>query len=595
MSKKKNKLSILSYLRKHKIATFAYVTTCVFAAATSVGITFATAEAVSFLTTGLYQKAIEYFLFAFAFALGQRVFWVISDIVYCKYSVIIVSEINMDLCAQAFKLNSETYSNHDSGTFLRRIIYDPREVIESLSDIVVMITEIISAFVMLIYIAILNWVIGLIMFATIILCVLWELLRIKKRKKNIKVEKKASEKIDSLTTQIVASEKDIKSMSLEEKLNEVSKEYFEDYKKATVRKSLTDVLFYSSRNFLVDITGILCVIIGTIMVEKSIIVLASFIIIYSYRGELFGFIWQLGNVWSKMSSIKINSERMFMLFDEDRFITEKFGNIDIDIVDGEIEFKNVCFKYKDYELVEKDENGKSLKKPYKRVASTSTVFENLSFKIKKNTTVAFVGQSGSGKSTILSLMSKMYQVDDGEVLLDGININDLTKDSLRKAISLVNQFPYIFDMTIKENLLLAKKDATDEEILQALKDASIFEFVNSLAKGIDTKLGENGIKLSGGQKQRIAIARALLRKTSIILFDESTSSLDNFAQESIKESIDKLKGKSTIVIVAHRLSTIKNADVIYFLDKGEIVDRGTFEELYNKNEKFKSMFLIENV
>ena len=174
-------------------------------------------------------------------------------------------------------------------------------------------------------------------------------------------------------------------------------------------------------------------------------------------------------------------------------------------------------------------------------------------------------------------------------------INDLDKETLRSSISLVNQFPYIFDMSIKENLLLAKKDASDDEIWQALKLSSLEEFILGLPNGIDTKVGESGIKLSGGQKQRLAIARAMLRRSPIILFDESTSSLDNFAQEEVKRSIDGLKGQSTIVIVAHRLSTIKDADTIFFLDEGKIIDQGSFDYLFSNNEKFKRMFLVENI
>ena len=144
-------------------------------------------------------------------------------------------------------------------------------------------------------------------------------------------------------------------------------------------------------------------------------------------------------------------------------------------------------------------------------------------------------------------------------------------------------------------MLLAKEDATDRQIKFALKQASLLEFVNALSKGIDTKVGEGGIKLSGGQKQRLAIARALLRKSSIIIFDESTSSLDNFAQEDVKKSIDSIQGKSTVIIVAHRLSTINNVDKIFFLNQGKIVDSGTFDELYKNNEDFKAMFLVENL
>ena len=142
---------------------------------------------------------------------------------------------------------------------------------------------------------------------------------------------------------------------------------------------------------------------------------------------------------------------------------------------------------------------------------------------------------------------------------------------------------------------MAKNNATEEEILQAIKKSYLDEFIESLPNGIDTVVGESGIKLSGGQKQRLAIARALLRNSSIIIFDESTSSLDNIAQEYVKRSIDELKGSSTIVIVAHRLSTIRNVDKIYFLDEGKIIDEGTFEELFDKNEKFRRMFLAEDL
>ena len=198
-------------------------------------------------------------------------------------------------------------------------------------------------------------------------------------------------------------------------------------------------------------------------------------------------------------------------------------------------------------------------------------------------------------STILNLISKMYEVDSGKVLIDGVDIKQLNKETIRTSISLVNQFPYIFDMTIKENLMLAKEDATDEEINIAIKESALEDFIAELPEGIDTKVGESGIKLSGGQKQRLAIARAMLRKSSIILFDESTSSLDNISQNQIKKSIDNIKGKSTVVIVAHRLSTIKNVDKIFFLENGVIVDSGTFDELFKRNKKFKTIFLAENI
>lgn len=510
-----------------------------------------------------------------------------------------MAELNLDLAKQAFKLNSETYSNHETGTFVQRIVNDPERLVNNLADIVDMITEILSALVVIIYISTLSIYIGLVVVALIAVCLILEVFRVKKFNKNRKLTRKASDKINSLTTEIVRSEKDIKAIGLEEKLSEVSKQYYDEYKRVNYKTDLTDMSCWSLRNFIIETVSIGLLILGVVLLDRALLTFASFMIVYSNNNELYGLVWQLGNLSSKFTEIKICSNRMFALFNSSEFACENFGEVEIKNVKGEIEFKNVSYSYNEYEQAkdseENNKNKKEKQKPERKIVSVNKIFDNLSFKIEPNTTVAFVGKSGSGKSTILNLMSKMYEADAGEILIDGVNINNLTKESLRNTISLVNQFPYIFDMTIKENLLLAKKDATNAEIEKAIKDASFDDFVSTLNKGLDTKVGESGVKLSGGQKQRLAIARALLRNSSIIIFDESTSSLDNFAQENIKRSIDNLKGKSTIVIVAHRLSTIKNVDKIFFLDEGKIVDSGTFDKLFKKNEKFKNMFLAENI
>ena len=389
-------------------------------------------------------------------------------------------------------------------------------------------------------------------------------------------------------------------MGLEDKLSEISKKYYDDYKKATYTFEVKDMNMWALRNVIIEVCGILLLILGAYMIDISILTLASFMIIYSNNGNLISFVWSIGKIRDIFLEVNVASSRMFSLFDNNEYICEKFGNVHLENVKGSIEFRNVAYSFVEYEQADDDrflteKELKAQKNKKKKVESVNKIFDKLSFKIEPNTTVAFVGRSGSGKSTILNLMSKMFEVDSGEVLIDGVNINELDKETLRNSISLVNQFPYIFDMTIKDNLLLAKKDATNKEIADAIEKASLTDFISSLKKGIDTKVGESGIKLSGGQKQRLAIARALLRNSPIIIFDESTSSLDNFAQENIKQTIDSLKGKSTIVIVAHRLSTIRNVDKIYFLDNGKIEDVGTFDELFENNVKFKNMFYADNL
>lgn len=603
---KQKKLNIGSYLARYKGWIFDYILLTAIASVCDIFRVILMANAIETITIPDFQKAIYLMLGVIGISIFQRICWYFVNLIYFKYSNRIMSDLNLDLAKQAFKLNSKTYNDHDTGTFVQRIVEDPAQIVDNLSSLVDMIMEIVTASIMLIYIMTLNLWIALVLIGLAVIAGIIEFKRVKIRRKNKWVVRRKNDKVHSLTTEIVHSEKDIKSLGLEGKLSEVSKSYYEDYRNHRYKLDVTDMNFWSVRNFIIAI-GILCTLVfGIWLMDKGIMTLASFMIVYSNRDSLWGVVFNAGNIANTFVTIKVCHKRMFSLFDEDEFVTEKFGDVTLENVVGEIEFKNVSYTFKEYEYEEvkaddlfdkkkrKEHKARNYKSA-KKLVSENKIFDNLSFKIQPNTTVAFVGKSGSGKSTILNLMSKMYEADEGQVLIDGVDIKSLSKETLRDTISLVNQFPYIFDMTIKENLLLAKGDATDEEIHEAIKKASLDEFVDSLPKGIDTRVGESGIKLSGGQKQRLAIARAMLRLSNIIIFDESTSSLDNFAQEEVKKSIDGLKGKSTIVIVAHRLSTIRDVDKIYFLDGGKIIDSGTFEELFERNNTFKTMFLTENI
>ena len=596
---KKRKISIMSYLSKYKFGVLGYVFFTLIAGACTVLQTIFSAQAISYITDleNNFMLAIYTMLLVGGLIILKRVCWFLTNYLYQKYANKIMADLNLDLAKQAFKLSSKTYSDYDTGTFVQRIVADPERVVDMLATTIDNLTDLLTSFVIVVYITTLNVYIGLVILAIVLIGFTLEYFRNKKKRLNRRITRKKNDKINSLTTEIVRSEKDIKSLGLEEKLSEVSKENYDDYKRTSYKTEMTDIYFWSGRNFVVELGGFLMLLLGVYFMDLGTLTLASFMIIYSNNGNLYSFIWILGNIADSFVEIKVCSERMFSLFDEKKFPCEHFGTKSVEKVKGEIEFINVSYSYVEYESEEneKDKPKKKKAKKERKIESLNKIFDNLSFKIEPNTTVAFVGKSGSGKTTILNLMSKMYDVDSGEVLIDGININDLDKQSLRNTISLVNQFPYIFDMTIRENLLLAKKDATEEELESAIKRASLAKFVGTLKKGLDTKVGESGIKLSGGQKQRLAIARALLRNSPIIIFDESTSSLDNFAQEDIKHSIDNMKGQSTIVIVAHRLSTIRNVDKIFFLDEGKIEDIGTFDELFENNVKFKNMFYAENL
>lgn len=604
--KKKEKTkrpNIAQYLKRYKVWIFLYALLYVIASVGDVFFTILLAKSVELITLASYKKAMINIAFVIVINIVQRFCWYFCSYIYNKKANKIMSELNLDLAKQAFKLNSKTFNDHDTGTFVQRIVDDPARIVDGLATVIDVIMNMATTIVMFIYIATLNIYVSIAFVGIVVIAFIIEYYRVKLRRKHRGIVRKKNDKVNSLTTEIVRSEKDIKSLGLENKLSEVSKENYEDYRKARYKLDMTGTNYGTARNAIIGLGTLLTLILGIYLRQLGLITLATYMIIYSNRGSVWDLVWNIGQLTNLIVDIRVSHDRMFSLYDENEFVTEKFGDKTIENVVGEIEFKAVSYTFREYEYKRKRKPAKHGREgkidysvpPEKKLVSENKIFNDLSFKITPNTTVAFVGKSGSGKSTILNLMSKMYVVDDGEVLIDGMNINEFNKETLRKTISLVNQFPYIFDMTIKENLLLAKGDATDEEVQEAIAKASLEEFVESLPKGVDTKVGESGIKLSGGQKQRLAIARALLRNSPIIIFDESTSSLDNFAQEEVKKSIDGLKGKSTIVIVAHRLSTIKNVDKIFFLENGEIVDSGTFDELFDKNKSFKSMFLAENI
>lgn len=597
---KSKKISLSMYLAKYKFGISMYILVYLVAGAGTILQTIFFAKAIEYITTSLIREAMITLGIIAGVVIVKRLCWYLSGLIYQKYANKIMADLNLDLAKQAFKLNSKTYADHETGKFVQRIVTDPETVVQNLADLVDLFTDCITALVMIIYIATLNIYIALAIVVLFAFCMILEKIRRTRNRKNKFNMRRKNDKIYSLTTEIVRSEKDIKSLGLEDKLSEISKKYYDDYKKATYTFEVKDMNMWTLRNMIIEVCGILLLILGAYMIDISILTLASFMIIYSNNGNLISFVWSIGKIRDIFLEVNVASSRMFSLFDNNEYICEKFGNVHLENVKGSIEFRNVAYSFVEYEQADDDrflteKELKAQKNKKRKVESVNKIFDKLSFKIEPNTTVAFVGKSGSGKSTILNLMSKMFEVDSGEVLIDGVNINELDKETLRSSISLVNQFPYIFDMTIKDNLLLAKKDATDKEIADAIEKASLTDFISSLKKGIDTKVGESGIKLSGGQKQRLAIARALLRNSPIIIFDESTSSLDNFAQENIKQTIDSLKGKSTIVIVAHRLSTIRNVDKIYFLDNGKIEDVGTFDELFENNVKFKNMFYADNL
>ena len=255
-------------------------------------------------------------------------------------------------------------------------------------------------------------------------------------------------------------------------------------------------------------------------------------------------------------------------------ITDSENAVDIENVQGEIEFRDVSFSY---------------------VKGEKQVLHHLNMLIKKGENIALVGPSGGGKTTLCNLIPRFYEAESGDILLDGKNIKDITLRSLRSNIGVVAQDVYLFSGTIRDNLLYGKSDATQEEMIEAAKQAGAHDFISALPNGYDTYIGERGLKLSGGQKQRISIARVFLKNPPILLLDEATSALDNESEKLVQESLERLaKGRTTLTI-AHRLTTIRNADEILVLTEDGIVEQGSHRELMAKNGIYAELYRLYTI
>ena len=251
---------------------------------------------------------------------------------------------------------------------------------------------------------------------------------------------------------------------------------------------------------------------------------------------------------------------------------EKFGNKILKKVKGVIEFKNVSFSYPNEDII----------------------LNNFNLKLEPNKKIAIVGKSGQGKTTLFNLLTRVFDANSGEILIDGINIKDLTEESLRKNISIIRQEPFIFNRSIKDNFKLINSKISLSKIKQYSKIAYLDDYIESLPNKYDTIMGEGGVNLSGGQKQRLSIARALAKESKIVLFDEATSALDNNSQEYIKKAIDNLIKDHTVVIIAHRLSTIIDSDIIYVVNDGKIVASGKHNELLSSNKIYRNLYENED-
>ena len=480
------------------------------------------------------------------------------------------NNIQISLGKEMLKLKNKTLDSNSSGFFIQRLMGDTSKLSSIFNIINSNLTEIISSIGILIAVLIINFWIFLYMLIVIILLFVLTNMQWKSFYKFDKMFRGEEDNVSGFTGEVVRGARDIKMLHAENSFINVMNSKIKKLNQTRYKMLSVNRTYNLINDSVIDLSNLILIIIFIYFITNNLITIPMAIVIYNYSLKNVTVVYVINDLLNCIQNFNLSAERIIDILDNNKFEKEKFGNVHLDKVDGNFEFKDVSFSY-----------------------GNNKVLSNLSFKVNANSTVAFVGKSGAGKSTIFNLIDKMYDVDSGEILIDGVNINELDKDSIRKNITVINQSPYIFNLSIKDNLKLVKEDLTDKEMVEACKMACLDDFINTLPDKYDTIVGEGGITLSGGQKQRLAIARALIQKTEIILFDEATSALDNETQKEIQQAINNMQGEYTILIIAHRLSTIIDSDRILFLNDGHIEAEGTHEELLENCPNYKHLYETE--
>lgn len=488
------------------------------------------------------------------------------------FSSCAVVDLKSSILTRINNLSAVCFDNNSTGFFSSRL-YDvygisnfPLNFMNNISSLIIDIGFLAYSFVLNIYV-------GIFMAVTILIQLGLEFHRIQAHAKYRKEIRKINEQTTSFQYENIRGIKDIKCLNCtQEVVNKLNQDAILEGEYG-INSTFRNTKLRKYIRIIKEIISFAFIALSVYLISIKQINLAVFLVIYNYRNKINSFATAIVNLKSLFTDTAMYAQRINELMDEEKFPLEQFGKTELTDVKGNIKFKNVSFAY----------NNKQ------------TVLNNISFEIKPNTMVSIVGKSGVGKTTIVSLLNKLYALEEnnGEILLDNVNINTLTKNSLRDNICIISQTPYIFNMSVAQNLRVAKKDATDEELIDVLNKAQLYDYIESQPDKLNTMLGENGLKLSGGQRQRLAIARALLKPCKVLVFDESTSALDNENQAKIKQVVRNLSKERTIIVIAHRLSTIVDSDNIIYIDDGKILKQGTHFELMNSCEKYKSLYQAE--
>lgn len=527
-----------------------------------------------------YEFILTWQMFAFiipfgviAFAGFQGVFRYLNDYISAWTSQRITNDVKFDLFHKLIYMDPQFYDENPSGIIISRYMADPQTASAGIVDQIKTITTSLFGALGLIGVMLYSsWKLAFI--GVLVLCIAF--IPVALIRKRIKATSNKNMVIGgNITTNINETYNGNKVMAAYELQNR-QEQYFRDqiWEGFRVNMSLTKrAAWMSPLMYLIASCGIATVLgYGTHLITSGQMTAGSFASFVTSLLLLYKPVKTLGGTLTGIQNIFVAMGRVFELFDLQPTIQDKKDAIDMKGLNDKIELQNVWFEY----------------------VPNQPVLKNLSLTINKNETLAIVGNSGGGKSTLVNLLPRFYDIKSGSIRIDGVDIRDYTISSLRHNIAMVFQDNFLFSGTIRENILMGNPEATEDELNQAIESAHLQEMIADLPQGLDTLLGERGMTLSGGQRQRVAIARAMIKNTPIVILDEATSALDNKSEAIVQKALDNLIKNKTVFVIAHRLSTIKNADRIAVINDGELVELGNHGELMSiENGQYKALYEMQ--
>lgn len=528
--------------------------------------------AVEAITNSNINLAIMYLIMYFF--IGVLIGTILSGLansMLLKIESKLTRKLGFNTYKKALNLPAIAFEEMSSGEIINRITNDADSLSFTFGKMINMISSIVTALVILVYVFFNSWIVGLILI--IFLIILYFI--IKKYtpllKDAHKERKTTQDSFTSLANESIRGIREIKTLGIKEQLIINAKKSIDNIFKVSKKEIDLETRFNIVISLLKEVLEVGVFIICIILLYYKQITLTFFIAMTYYIYRYMWFIECLNDFTETYQKVSVSLDRVNEILENQKFNDVVFGNTDIKNMKGIIKFKDVSFSYPNEEKV----------------------LDDFNLIIEPNKKIAIVGASGQGKSTLFNLITRLFDANAGTISIDDVNILDISEECLRKNVSIIRQEPFIFNRTILENFKIIDENIKLKDVKKYVKEAYLDEYIESLPKKYDTLLGEGGVNLSGGQKQRLAIARTLAKNSKIILFDEATSALDNNSQEFIKKSIDNLVKNHTVVIVAHRLSTIIDADVIYVIDKGRVIASGTHNQLLTSCDYYKNLYKSE--